>query len=267
MIYTIKTNKSLGGANSREIWTNDYAIEQPDGTPITAATVKTAVDQILAHEQKIHCDQAFIKSATVSTRIKGDTSPTTVKTFGYGRFGGRITNAATNPMLPLEIVYILSLSGESGREGKKFYRGVLSQEDVKFTNGSIGLNGATGGGQFLRDDGATMLRIPALLSILRLGAGNVAADVGRSVLGVNQAGVDFRQRDRRGKSRAVTGETGINTSLDDILDLLGKILPIFTRMKTTGGITDLARILQKTYAVRVLTDGIAPPGTPQLPGN
>lgn len=263
--FNIKTTKSLGGSTSKDTWSNDYSIEVADGSTARSPEVIAAAQAILEHERVIHCSQVFIKGATISSTLKGDSGPDALKKVGPGRFGGRVSNSAETSMLPLEMVYELALIGDGGREGRKSYRGVLTVPDVVFRQGGMYINNESGGGQFLRDNGPDLLLVAALNGKLRINAPSNQGEEGRQVTQIGVAGLNFRQRDRNSRSKVVDSENSLIATMDDILYWMSKAASAITVLTAAGKITQAARLAARVATVRQLTGTLPPP--PQLPGN
>jgi hypothetical protein len=204
-IYQVKIFKSWGGRDPDRRWCNNYELDDAGATP---ADVVPAVNTIVAAEKLIHTVAIGFLSATISTwqpdSVPYDpTSFTTIELSGAG-----VRAAATGVQLDSNVCFVVRYSAALGRNGRRFYRGVLNEEDVQtggdgkwsliptstLYQGQANFNAFAAGL-------ATLLGNGTLMPGLKLVGGGEAPLV-RDVINVISAGVTVNRRNHRYFDRA-----------------------------------------------------------------
>lgn len=137
-IYTI--TKSLV-SNPAVRWRNTYEAFIDSGAEVHPTILTDLADSLLAFERSIHLTGVQFVQTTISTFVE-DSKPYDPESFvtiphPSGTIGGR-TVGATDP-LDLTAAFYVRRRVPTGRQGKLFYRGVLTESDVNAPAGTMRL--------------------------------------------------------------------------------------------------------------------------------
>ena len=211
--FTIRIFKSWGARDPERRWTNNYEITSPVASP---GALLSEVNTLVAAEKKIHLPQTEFLSATVSTYMAegpayDPSSFLTVELQGQGErdIGGIFPDLA----LDSNVCLLMKFPAALGRSGKRFYRGVLSEGDVKMGgNGVFTFSGAPnkvapGGADILafKTQLVDMLAGGASPSKLVLISPAIPAGLSRPVVDVLSGSVVINRRNHRYFDRGPVG--------------------------------------------------------------
>ena len=126
MLLRVKIYKEVAGAGSQSAWSNTYTINTSD-TDATGTDAAAQMQRIVAREQMVHLSNTLFTRAVVSTLAKGDSGPTSFKTYPLGVTGNVVVPGLeeTNA-LPLENVLVIGLGSAGGRLARMNYRNCLA---------------------------------------------------------------------------------------------------------------------------------------------
>lgn len=131
--YTISVFKSWGARDSAIRWVNSYEIDSPEVSAASAAMVQVAA-AIANAERQIHLSDVQFLSARISTWTPDSTpyNPASFTTVTLQGTGARGYAGAGTP-LDMNVALMVHFTPQTGRAGKRFYRGVLLEGDVEST--------------------------------------------------------------------------------------------------------------------------------------
>lgn len=204
--YNVRIFKSWGSRDSAARWSNTYEIIS-DAAGV--GDVGTIVDDLVAAERAMHLGNVQFLSALVSTWAEnaGQYNPANFVTLELAGTGQR-TGYPAGTELGGNVTFMVKFQPSTGRSGRRFYRGVLLEQDVEM-GGDLGFKLSSGAGTLLTGGGFAAFRTP-LLPHLDDGASNekivliydgpsqaTAARVARGIAAVEAGGVVVNKRNHR----------------------------------------------------------------------
>jgi hypothetical protein len=208
-LYTVKIFKSWGARDAERRWSNTYEIQSAATSPAGLGSTVTA---LVNAEKAFHLEQTNFLSATVSTWEPDSQpyNPDAFTTIELGGVGAAAQGGAENA-LDSNVCYVLRFMPNTGRAGRRFYRGALLESDIQ-SGGD--LKATLVPGSRLASGGTNLaLIITAFAPMTSAGAGadklvlihsgGPSPSVVRPVIGVTLGGVSINRRNHRYFDRAV----------------------------------------------------------------
>lgn len=128
---TMRVFKSWGAPIEENQWVNNYEFMNYGGDiSITAPELTELMDVIVAAERAIHLTEVYFTRVTFST-WQADSKPYDPTTFVSFPLSVQGTRTHTSQAVDRNNVYFVKKVTSSGRYGKFFYRGCLTEADVE----------------------------------------------------------------------------------------------------------------------------------------
>ncbi len=131
-VFTIRIYKEYSGIQ----WANTYEFRVRDENPITYTQLLTVANTIAATETAFHLSYVNFPRIVVSTYVPDSEpyNPNAFVTFyPVGLTGTRTIVGGLSEAMPLHVAVYARFNAVTGRSGRKFYRGVLTESDCSFS--------------------------------------------------------------------------------------------------------------------------------------
>ncbi len=131
-VFTIRVYKEYAGLE----WANTYEFRAREDNPITYTQLLNAANTIAATEAVFHLSYVNFTRIVVSTYVPDSEpyNPSAFLTFyPVGLTGGRTIVGGLSEAMPLHVAVYARFNAVTGRSGRKFYRGVLTETDCAFS--------------------------------------------------------------------------------------------------------------------------------------
>jgi hypothetical protein len=204
-MFVIRIFKSWGARDESRRWVNNYEIEAGAATLTSLDTVANA---LASAEKLIHMGNVNFLSATIST-WEPDSQPYNPLSFRTIELSGIGTkNVAGVTTLSSNVCFVVKYQATTGRNGRRFYRGCLTEADVE--SGGDGSFTLTAAGPLL-DAGADFTAFKTAMAPYLSGGANAtkivlagASGIGvqREVSALKSGGVSINRRNHRYFDRA-----------------------------------------------------------------
>jgi hypothetical protein len=124
-VITARVYKFWGGY----LWANNYEIQAVNNILNPPFALQALADRLVALERVLHLVDVTIDRVTISTYAPDSQpyNPDTLATFPYNQYGQR---NYSGDALPLDACLFIRRNTDFGRDGRLFYRGCLSENDV-----------------------------------------------------------------------------------------------------------------------------------------
>lgn len=210
-LYTIRIFKSLGTRDPERRWVNNYEVLS-DASDVTG--IRTIAAAIVTAEKALHLTSVQFLSQTLSSYvIEGPAyDPTSFVTDELSGTGTQADGGAD--ILDSNVCLQMQFNAVLGRQGRRFYRGVLTEADVTVgSSGKFGLVGgnryATGGSAYTSFRNALLPYFAAAAPATRLVMAGLFKDATiinvRDVTNVTTGGVVVNRRNHRYFDRGPAG--------------------------------------------------------------
>lgn len=201
--WVVRIFKAWGTRDLDRAWTNTY--ELVTGTALAPTDLMPAADTLVAAEKALHTDAAQFIQYTISTweNEPGSYDPSSFVTVSTSGIGSRTIGA--NEALDSNVTLTVQFTAATGRQGRRFYRGVLFESDVNANaNGRFAiLTNST-----IADTGTVMVAFRNALApllpggagiakLFLLGKGTTFPTTARPVTGVHTGTVTTNRRNHR----------------------------------------------------------------------
>lgn len=126
--WIIRSFKSYGSRDMTRSWVNNYELVSP--APIGPLDMIPAANAIVAAEKALHNASVNFLQVTIST-WKADSKPYDPTSFvTVAQSGTGSVSITGQEMLDLNVCLMVQFTASTGRQGRRFYRGVLFESDV-----------------------------------------------------------------------------------------------------------------------------------------
>lgn len=201
--WTIRIAKSWSARDLTRSWVNTY--ELVSGAPASPTDLIPVLSTLVAAEKTLHRNLVQFLQGTISTWVP-DSKPytglnfVTVEQSGTGNLG-----LSSGDTLDSNVCFVVKFTAPTGRQGRRFYRGCLSEDDnITSSDGHFNLAGTSG---FI-DTGAVMSNfrtalapvLPggnALAQLYLFGKGLTFPSTARAVNGVRSGGITVNKHNHR----------------------------------------------------------------------
>jgi hypothetical protein len=255
-IFTTRIYKNRGGVGLGRMWTNEYALEYPDGTLVEDALPTDDAMKLVAFERGMSHSQVFFNRAVISTLRENDGPPSLAeKSIGLEGRGTRAIPSA-QAALPHEAVLGLTMGGRSGRAGRKEYRGFLIDFDVTGLTGTYQLTAGRQGQ--LRDELLNFVtQNPDLINRMRLitRSGNLVT--ARGIATFTFGDVKFQKGTANRRPKVSLDQDAIATRLRALIKELLFLNASIAAARSLGKITRQAELTALIAELRAA--GVATP--------
>lgn len=127
-VFVIRSYKVYEG----NVWANNYEVRVTTDSVTTAGLQQAAINIVNA-ERQFHLNWVNFWKHTISTYVPDSRpyDPTSFISVNTSLFGQR-SDPGTGQTMPLVTCVFARFSSTTGRPGKRFYRGCLTEDDVTF---------------------------------------------------------------------------------------------------------------------------------------
>ena len=179
--YIVRTFKSWSVRNPEDRWANTYEFTTEFGLDDSEITV--LVNNVVQAERHIHLPLTQFLSATVST-YAADSKPYNPFAFRTFELTGVGTRTSSTDALDSNVVLHVKREATSGKSGKIFYRGCLTEADVQPTGN---LRFSLTPGSPVNNTGADFVQYSNVLEAYAIGGINTEQAI-MVLIGDNQRG-------------------------------------------------------------------------------